>query len=869
MGFFRRGDIVTALIERDDVFKQLFTALQHADLGNGNTVLLFGEAGIGKTSVLTQFISNHPDCRVLSGGCEALYSPRPLGPLYDMAHELDASIQQLIGLEGNRAELFSALLDQLQNRQAATIMVIEDLHWADTATLDLVKFLTRRIHLIPTLLLLTFRDDELGAHHPLRSVLGDMPAKSVTRIPLAALSENAVVELARQASCNPHGIYKTTGGNPFFVTEAIRGNTNSGTVRDAVMARLSRLPDTTLELINLISIVPTRIEIALVAAVLGPKQQDVLVALSSGLVKTDGRFYFFRHELARISVEETLAVPIAVAYHARILDYLIRYKGHVAMARLVHHAAGAKNTEAVLRYAPQAAAEAKSCGSHREAAELYGVALLHAQDLGLPDRAQLYEQRAYMCYLTDQIDDAIEARLAALSIWGKLENRIKQGHTMRWLSRLHWFAGNNDQAKICADLAVQILESQSDPIELAWAQSNLSQLYMLNGNSEEAIQFGNAAIQLAKKEGDSEILIHALNNVGTTLCSSGQITGKAMLQQSLQTALELDYREHAARAYVNLVSTAVSQRDYRSAREGIEEGIAYFAERDLDSWLHYLRAYQIRMEFEMGNWDAAAELASQVLARKRVANISRIPILTTLARVRNLRGDPGGAELLGEATVLAQKIGELQRLAPVAIAHAEAAWLANDAAALDQVVYTTYDLARQRGDKYVIGELAFWFDKLELDDGATTEADLEPAYDLYFSGNWKLASETAQLQGRRYESALFLMAGDESNVNAALSELERLGASALIRRCRCQVRQAGLRGVIRGPRATTAQNFAGLTARELQILLHLTEGRSNAEIASQLSRSEKTVEHHVSAILFKLKVKSRGEAVALANKIGR
>lgn len=854
------------LIERNHALQQLQGALQVAGQGTGRTALVCGEAGIGKTSLLTQLVAGHAAGRVLWGGCEALFSPRPLGPLYDMASAMGSRLQALLGLEGRRPELFSCFLSELQESSDPTIVVLEDLHWADAATLDLVKFLARRIQRVRALLVLSYRDDELGDRHPLKLVLGDLPADAVVRVPLLPLSEAGVAELARQSSHAADGIYATTGGNPFFVTEALRAEGLPVSVRDAVLARAARQPPAVRALLDLAAIVPARIEVAVVEAVLAPAPEDVSAALASGLLTAAGHAYAFRHELARIAIEQALSAPMAAALHAKVLAHLEQRDRGVAMSRLVHHASGAGDADAVLKYALHAGNEAAAHGAHREAAALYGTALKHAAALEPVTRARLLGDLSYQCYLIDKNEEAIARRQEALAIWREIGDVRQEGLTLRWLSRLNWFGGRKQEAEEYANEAVQLLQDLPDDEAYAWALSNRSQLYMLSGHTGESVEWGLRAIELATRIGSNEVLAHALNNVGTARYADGDADGRTMIERSLQISLDNNYEEHVARCHANFISTAVKLRDYALAGQQIDAATRFFAARDLDSWSNYIRAWQARLDFERGHWDAAASEASSLVRAHGVAPITRICALAVLARLRLRRGDPGAGELLDEATALALQSGELQRLAPVAAAHAEDAWLRGEVGGVAGFIVQAHDMAEQRGDERSLGELRYWCLRLGIAGGGA--GGTEPAYALQIGGDWKEAAATWEQLGCPYEQALALLEGDEGAMREALALFEALGASVAVKRCRDHLRDAGVRGLSRGPRATTSANPAGLTARELQILGLLADGLSNADIARRLVRSEKTVDHHISAILRKLDVRSRSEAAAVARRTG-
>jgi len=275
------------LLERDHCFEQLSVLFRMATTGNGRTALVSGEAGIGKSALVEQFVSQH--CRAarrLWGACEALFTPRPLGPLYDIAAQARGSLSTLMSRDTPRPMLFSAFLDELQKSASPTVVVFEDVHWADEATLDLIKFLGRRILSLLALFIVTYRDDALSRDHPLWSVIGDLPGKAVTRLRLVPLSEQAVTHLAHQRHQSVEQLYTITGGNPFFVTEVLASDTPGipMTVRDAVLARVARLSPAARTLLELASVVPTRAERWLLDAVLGSAASALEECVTGGML---------------------------------------------------------------------------------------------------------------------------------------------------------------------------------------------------------------------------------------------------------------------------------------------------------------------------------------------------------------------------------------------------------------------------------------------------------------------------------------------------------------------------------------------------------------------------------------------------------
>ena len=853
------------LLERESALQSLGLAISEAHAGRGRTVLVSGEAGIGKSSLVVEFAASQRDARVLWGGCEALFSPRPLGPLYDIAPALDPALPSLIARGGDRSELFAAVLGSLHS-DGVTLLIIEDVHWADAATLDFIKFVARRIPRASVLLVITFRDDELDAQHPLRLVLGDLPSAHVTRVALQPLSAEAVESMARASDRASVGLYELTHGNPFFVTEMLRAGGLSATLRDAVLSRVLRQSDDVRALLELVAIVPSRAERTLIDGILAPTPFVVTAALASGLISVDRDYYAFRHELARISVADAIEKPRSQTLHSKVLVALqAGAAGQISAVRLVHHAASAGDREAVLRYAPQAAAKAASHGAHREAAALYKVALDYAEHAEPRTRADLLEARAYECHLTNQIAEALAARIDALEIARAMADRLREGRILRWLSRLHWYKGQNERAGHYAAEALAVLETLPPSVELAWACCNQMLLDMLVGKWPEGTAWGQRALAINAEFEDPEISAYALCTLGAAEYQTSRERGLPKLERSLELALAHGLDEHVVRAYGNLTSNAVVFRDYPVARRYFDAAVQYFAARDMETGENVLHAWRARLELEQGNWHEAGEYATRVLARGlQLAPVARIPALAVVGRLRTRRGDPGSAPVLDEAAALAAETGEAQRLIPVTAARAEAAWTAGTLEALvpDLQAVLALAVARPR----VASEPVYWLWKAGVLSNPPTEC--EPAYAAQIDGRWAEAAELWQQLGCPFERALALSEGDEDARREAFAILESLGATATLAALRERLRAAGIRGVPRGPRATTAANPAGLTKREMDVLQLLAQGLQNAEIARRLVRSEKTVDHHVSTILSKLAARTRTEAASQARRLG-
>ncbi len=850
------------LLERERCFADLAEWLRISGERGGCLALVAGEAGIGKTVLLQEFSHLQRDTRVLWGACDALFTPRPLAPLHDIARQTQGALLAAMNSGAARDAVFGAALDELEREKS--LVVFEDMHWADEATLDLLKYLGRRIHRTHAMLAVTYRDDEVGPRHPLRYVIGDLPRTSTRRMVLAPLSESAVAELAARSERPSQGLHGITGGNPLFVTEVLAAavDTVPATVRDAALARAARLPPAAREIAELVCVIPGKTEAWLLKQAIRPPEEGIEGCLSIGMVRNEDGSLAYRHELTRLAIEGSLSRPRLQLLHDKVLAVLAN-RSDVSAARLAFHADGARNGADVLRFAPLAASQAASVGAHREAASHYQIALRYADVLLPADRAHLQEQLSYEYFLTGQYELAIEARRSALETWRASGERIKEGGTLCWLSRLSWFAGHGEEASQYAVDAVRTLEMLAPGPELAAAYCNRADLDLESHEIDSAIDWAQRAIALAKAWAKDEILCHALSTLGTVRLMAGDTGGWDDLECSLQLALAGGLQEEVARAYMSLAAMAVSRRQYDQASRYLGTGLAYCEERDLDSLHVYMLAYRARLRFEQGDWQEAAEDVRMVLRHPRTTSVTRIPALRTLGHLRIRRGDPDAKSPLDEARALGGPAPELQRVGTLAAIHAEAAWLAGDQAGVVREVQPAYEMVRGRRDPRMKGELAAWLWRMNALDEHPT--DIAEPYALEISGDWHAAARAWKDLGCLYEHAIVLAwYGAEPEQREALAMLDKMGAAPAAQALRRQLRERGVRGIPRGSRPATRSNPLGLTRREAEILRLLSDGLRNSAIAKRLFLSTKTIEHHVSAILTKLDVRSRAEAVAVA-----
>ena len=861
----------TELLERDEQLAGLVAALSDvARRRSGLLVLVHGEAGIGKTTLVRQFCAQMAgSVRVLWATCDALFTPRPLGPLLDIARVTDGGLRQRVEAGGQPYDVARALMDEL-DRSSPSVVVVEDLHWADEATLDVMRLCARRVDSVPALLVATYRDDSLGRSHPLRSMLGELPSGLSRRQELARLSGDAVARLAGTCTLDPGELYERTGGNPFYVTEVLAagGGRIPPTVRDAVLARAAGLSGAARDVLEAVAVVPQRTEVWLLEALVQQALGGLDECLESGMLRGEADGVAFRHELARLAIEESLTPHRAVVLHRRALAALAEPAiGSPDLARLAHHAEAAGDMDAVLRYAPLAAEHAAAVGAHREALHQYARALRFAAGLAAGQRAHLLERLADEGFLTDMREEGLAALDEALTIHRDGGERLRAGNVLRLRARMKGDMGRTAEARVDAREATEILERLPPGIELARTYAEVSCLTLQADDAEQTIAWGQKAIALADRLGDTDALAHALNTIGTVELGRGDMGGKEKLERSLELARSSGELRYVAMAYINLCAALSRLGGYLDMAHYADEGIKYCEKHGLEAWTKWLVAAKAEIQLALGLWDQAAETATSIIDAPASTMAAVHGALLARALVRARRGDPDHRDPLDRAQEIARTVGDLQYLAPVAAAYAECAWLEGRPQEIEAVTQAAFELAQRQNAANFLGQLGLWRWRAGLLDEPPADAG-EP-YSYQIADDWARATSYWRENGCRYEAALALAdSRDGKALRQALDELQALGArpaAAIVAR---RLRELGERSLPRGPRRKTRANPAGLTARELEVLQLLVEGLRNAQIAERLILSEKTVDHHVSAILRKLGVRSRGQATAEAARLG-
>ncbi|WP_375491396.1 AAA family ATPase [uncultured Jatrophihabitans sp.] len=850
------------MLERSGELAALGAAARAAARGTGSIALVFGEAGIGKSTVVRALRTAFPaEARLLVGYCDALSTPRTLGPFKDTAHALGGDVLDAVSA-GQRDAVMTALHGALASG-APTVLVVEDVHWADEATLDTLRFLARRIDTLPVLLVLTYRD-ELDRDHPLTAMLGDLGHRSdVVRLPLRRLSPAAVAELVAGQQLDARSVFDLSDGNPYLVTELIASTTDTGTtpatVVDGVLGRLRLLPAPVQDVVEQLAVLPGAADRTLTDALVPDAWQQLDQAEARGLLTTTGGTVTFRHELTRRAVVDSLSGSRRVELN-RVALRVLEGQSWADVSQLVHHAVEAGDDDAVVRHGPGAAREAAASGAHREAASHYGTVLEHEGRFALLQQARLWEAYAVELYTIGDDTAGVPAGERAVSLWRGLHDASALARSLRWLSRFCWTGGFPDAARDAAAEATVVARSGDDDGVLALALSNEAQLAMLGDDAARSLPLARQAIEIARRIGDDAVLSHALTNLGSALFNlhGDNPAAREALQEAIDVALAIDDHEDACRGYVNLSSSLIDFGRLDDAEPFALAGVEHAEKAEFVVFHQYLLALRSRIALARGRWDEVTTLLERVTPQVLPAWCISLTMRAAMA-VR--RGDPEATQLIRDGWELAVRLDEMQRTAQLACLALEAATLTGTDPVVDAAALLPAARAADNG-KYA-DELTY-----RLAAHGANPPPLESAAHLPYAsmlqGRWQDAAAQWAGLGWPYQQAEALACStDIDDLLTALDIADRLGATPLTQRVRRRLRDLGEVRVPRGPSRDSRSDPAGLTGRQQTVLALLADGLTNGEIAERLVLSVRTVDSHVAAIFVKLGVSTRREAAAV------
>jgi DNA-binding CsgD family transcriptional regulator len=850
---------MTGPLEREAALDELSAAAREAVAGLGSVTVVHGEAGIGKTSLVAAFRERwHEAVRVLVGYCDDLATPRALGPIRDLIPFLGPDLARALQTE-DRERIFVELRTEFGGVGPATILIIEDLHWADEATFDVLSFLVRRIADLPLALVLTYRDDSIADENRLRLLLGKVAgADRVRKIALEPLSRGGVRLLCANSPVDADWLHAVTAGNPFFVTEMLRFGTGTQlappTVIDGVLARSQQLSAEVRAGVEQLAVIPSAVERWLLESLVPAGLGGLRAAERVGLIVVTPERVSFRHELTRRAIADSLPSSRQVELNARVLAALVAGAG-ADPSRLVHHAVRAGDVDAIVRHGVPAARDAARAGAHRQAVSHYRSVLTHALGLSGAERAEVLEAYAIECHAIAEVEAASGALLEAVELRRGGTDRRALGHALHWLSRVQWWAGSNPPPDLAAHEAIDVLSDVGDDRLLALACSNQAQLHLRTSEYAEAVRYGELAVALARRTDDPAVLSHALNHLGSARWALGDPdAGRSALEEALRVALAANETDHVCRAHTNLAWALLDDRRLPEARHQIEAVTERAEATEQLGFLGYARGLQVMLAFGTSDWAATDRLTEADL--DLIPPIARWTVAAVRARVAVRRGDPEADALL--AGLAPTK--DVQRIGLIAAGRAEAAWLRGDLDAVRHHAEPVYRWARRLGHNRLECELGHWLSRAGLSIEPNTSLD---PYALQDRGRPLEAAARWEAMGMPYEQAVALAESEQPDqLLVALRILDRLGARPLARMVRDRLRRQGVTRVPRGPNATSRRNPDGLTHRQVEVAHLLAGGRSNAEIAASLVLSVRTVDNHVAAVLTKLHVRRRQEVRA-------
>jgi DNA-binding CsgD family transcriptional regulator/tetratricopeptide (TPR) repeat protein len=855
-----------ALLERDAQLGILAAAVVEAAEGRGSTALIAGEAGIGKTSLVRAMADRVQDeARVLMAACDDLVASRTLGPLHDAAAGTSGPLAAALSDDGPVDRVFAALLEELAEERP-TVLVVEDVHWADDATLDVLGYAARRMEAVGAVLVLTMRD-ELDPRHPLHRLLGALTGSPVHRIELSPLSPEAVQALATGTGRDPAAVHALTGGNPFFVTETLAAPRDEVpvSVKDAVLARLRGLDAECREALERLSVVPSHVPPDLATVLLGESLSALPAAELAGVIEGRADGLGFRHELARRAIESSLPVTRVRLLNQAVVEAL-RGQDRPERARLMHHAVAAGDVDTMLAVGPEAAREAARAGAHRQALAHLEAVVPYAARLSPAEQAAVLDDYAWELYNAARFREAVRVGSAAAELYAGLGSPVALGLCLVRVSR-HWFmAGETDAAEECAERAVRILEAAGDDAALAQATLYQGAILALAEDPEQAGAVLRRAGQLARRSQRMDLAVLCLNYIGIARVEAGDGGGLEEVRESINLALAGRHHEEAARGYTNLAELLLRAGRLDELEACVRDGLAFCHERGFWSHAYNLEVHRCLLLLRRGDWDGAEAGLRGVVDAVDDPGMLFAYSVPWLGRLLARRGDPVADGMLAAAWEQAQRHRLVLGLAYAGIARVEWAWIAGELECAEQVAAVLLPRMAHPGAAPFRGELLRYLARAGL--RVEPFDDCPPAWVAGLKGDWRAAAEAWREAGDPYEMALELAeSGDAEAMGEALRTLESLRAEPTAFALRQRLRRMGA-PVPRGPRAQTRANPAGLTPRQLAVLELLHAGLTNAQIADRLVLSVRTVDHHVAAVLDKLGVRSRREAAAAAEELG-
>jgi DNA-binding CsgD family transcriptional regulator/tetratricopeptide (TPR) repeat protein len=852
------------LLEREEYLADLRRLLDSARSGSGSLVFVGGETGVGKTTLIRRFIgSDSRGARVLLGSCEPSLTPSPLWPLREMAITSEWAPGLAVARGAPRHDIFSDALADLSAGPQPTVLIIEDVHWADDSTLDFLRFLGRRIGDIPVLAIASHRNDDLRQLKPLKMVFGDLvTTHAVRRVALSRLSLAAVAELAAGRTSDVNRLYERTLGNPFFVTEVLASDGDMpDSILDGVLARVGRVSPGAREVLSL-------------AAVRGPASEhdlftiansqsligDIEECIDSGILIEERDRLVFRHDLFRESILNGLSHARRAELSGRLLQFLESHSPDPDPSVLAELSAVAGYSDRVARYATIAGDRALELRSYREASAQFRRAIDHSGSLSAAERSTLLHKLAESTYFCGRGRTGIEVLSELIELHTENGDHIALAQHLALLCAIHSEDGHFDEALPMVERAIELINRQPrEPVHGEIYQI-YSHMMMLIGRYQESISWGERAHQIALEFEDLSTAIRSQISTGSSLLQVDEDAGVRRLETAAEQAERRGYDNLHAQALGNLGEHFANTFRPLRARPYLEALIAATTECSLDCWRRFGEMSLGVVYFFTGDWNDSALLSPAMSYAEAGCIENQLAGVMTIGRLRARRGDPDAWAILDRAAEILPLDASPFARSRLHVARTEAAWLTGDHRMAVREATAGLAIASEAGDRSTAGELAWYLDRSGITFALPFELDRQHA--LERSGDWNAAAVVWNTLGCPYEAARALSElSDPKPLREALAIFDRLGARPMALEVKRKLRDLGA-SIPRGPRMATRGDPLGLTSREAEVLQFVSLGWTNIEIADRLFLSPKTIERHLSSIYGKLDVRTRREAGA-------